>query len=114
MQSEHVAPIDYIMMGSDPICSTAGCTQYKHPSQAASYPMDYTVPNFGADSEMADFKSNLEKTEALLGKKFNPSKKEDPHPVDYKVPNFGVDQDIKDATSNISSAESDHGVWTPT
>jgi len=76
--------------------------------------MDYKVPNFGADSEIADHDSNLEKTEKLLGKKFSPSKKEDPHPVDYKVPNFGVDQDIRDATANISNAESDHGVWTPT
>jgi len=100
-------------MRSDPICSTAGCTQYTHPSQKAPYPIDYVVPNFGVDSEIADHDSNLKKTETLLGRKFNPKLKEDPHPTDYKVPNFGVDQDIKDATSNIANAESGLGAWNP-
>jgi hypothetical protein len=66
--------------------------------------MNYAVPNFGVDSEISSAASNLAKTEALLGKKFNPKAKDAPHPVDYKVPNFGVDQDIKDATSNIANA----------
>jgi hypothetical protein len=94
-----------IQIESDPICSTAGCSQYMHPSQPKPYPMDYVVPNFGVDKDIDDHNSNLAKTEALLGKKFNPKEKEASHPVDYKVPNFGVDQDIKDATSNIANAE---------
>lgn len=53
--------------------------------------MGYTVPNFGVDKDISDQASNLEKTEALLGKKFNPQPKEPSHPMDYKVPNFGVD-----------------------
>ena len=75
--------------------------------------MNYVVPNFGVDQEIIDHDTNLAKTEAELGKKFNPKLKDDPHPTDYKVPNFGVDQDIKDATSNIALAEEAHGVWTP-
>jgi hypothetical protein len=34
--------------------------------------MNYAVPNFGVDSEIADHTSNLAKTEALLGKKIQP------------------------------------------
>jgi hypothetical protein len=38
---------------SDPICNSAGCTQYKHPdSTEAKYPMDYGVPNFGMDRDV--------------------------------------------------------------
>jgi hypothetical protein len=34
---------------SDPICSSAGCTQYKHAKKKPAYPMNYGVPNFGID-----------------------------------------------------------------
>jgi hypothetical protein len=32
---------------SDPICSSAGCTEYEHPKKKKGYPMNYPVPNFG-------------------------------------------------------------------
>ena len=35
----------------DPICSSAGCTQYKHP-ETESWPKDYPVANFGVDHEI--------------------------------------------------------------
>jgi hypothetical protein len=38
-----------LKMESDPICSSAGCTQYPHPSKDRGYKIDYFVPNFGAD-----------------------------------------------------------------
>lgn len=38
---------------SDPICSSAGCDQYKHPAAPGGPPLDYFVPNFGADPEIA-------------------------------------------------------------
>ena len=34
---------------SDPICSSAGCTQYPHKKAALGYPIDYFVPHFGQD-----------------------------------------------------------------
>ena len=37
---------------SDPICSTAGCTQYLHPKDDDGYDKDYFVPNFGSDEEI--------------------------------------------------------------
>ena len=41
-----------MQLESDPICSSAGCTQYKQPEGPAEPPMDYFVPNFGTDKEM--------------------------------------------------------------
>jgi len=35
-----------LQLDSDPICSSAGCTQYKAP-EFKTHPMDYFVPNFG-------------------------------------------------------------------
>ena len=37
---------------SDPICSSAGCTQYEHPTKALGYKINYFVPHFGEDSDM--------------------------------------------------------------
>ena len=41
-----------IQMESDPICSSAGCTQYKQPEGPKPPPMDYFVPNFGMDHDI--------------------------------------------------------------
>lgn len=40
-----------INLKDDPICSSAGCTQYKHPA-FETFPMDYPVPDFGMDHEI--------------------------------------------------------------
>lgn len=49
------APTDAsnIQLTSDPICSSAGCTQYKAP-KVETHPMDYFVPNFGVDHHILD------------------------------------------------------------
>lgn len=44
---------------SDPICSSAGCTQYKHGGKGLGYDINYGVPNFGEDHEISDLKHNL-------------------------------------------------------
>jgi len=86
---------------SDPICNSAGCTQYKHPeSKEAKYDMDYPVPHFGMDRDIQGSLENLSVSEGLVGhhwvgidkKKYaNPAKK-----VDY---NFlaKLDGDIIDS-----------------
>jgi hypothetical protein len=103
-----------VQIGDDPICSSAGCTQYEHPKKKDGYPMNYPVPNFGVDQDMKDQEASLKQTEEKLNHKFVPKESADPHPMNYKVPNFGVDQDIKDATENISNAEEALGPWNPT
>lgn len=52
---------------SDPICSSAGCTQYNHPknSNATKIPRDYFVPNFGKDPDMVGTMNSLSIAEAL-------------------------------------------------
>lgn len=69
------------------------------------YPINYAVPSFGVDNDIADSLQNLQKTEKLLGHKLDlvaGGKRStgvdnfDNHPMNYKVPSFGVDQDILD------------------
>jgi len=42
-----------IDLQDDPICSSAGCTQYQHKKKKPEYPIDYPVPNFGGDHSIA-------------------------------------------------------------
>jgi len=49
---DHVWNIEAVQLGSDPICSSAGCTQYKHKAKPLGYPIDYFVPNFGQDHDI--------------------------------------------------------------
>jgi hypothetical protein len=37
---------------SDPICSSAGCTQYKHEDKKLPYPINYPVPSWGQDRDI--------------------------------------------------------------
>lgn len=48
-----------IDMQSDPICSSAGCTQYKQPEGKPDHPMDYFVPDFGVDHDIIASHSDL-------------------------------------------------------
>lgn len=62
---------------SDPICSSAGCTQYEHPSKPLGYKLDYFVPNFGADHDVVVSKKSATQAEAALGHTFTPQQDED-------------------------------------
>jgi len=50
---------------SDPICSSAGCDQYKHPKRDLGYKQDYFVPNFGRDHDINDGFDNLKVAEGV-------------------------------------------------
>jgi hypothetical protein len=50
---------------SDPICSSAGCTQYKHPDPPAGHPMDYPVPDFGVDHDIVSGFQSLAAAEKI-------------------------------------------------
>jgi len=50
---------------SDPICSSAGCDQYKHKTPALGYDIDYPVPNFGEDRDITDSKNSLSLVEGI-------------------------------------------------
>lgn len=59
-----------IQTSSDPICSSAGCTQYKHPGGKLGYDINYGVPHFGADIDINDSKASLALAEAQAGHKW--------------------------------------------
>merc|ERR1712146_414816 len=58
-------------MSSDPICSSAGCTQYKHKKKGLGYDIDYFVPHFGSDTEINESKASLVTAETMLGHKLD-------------------------------------------
>ena len=45
---------------SDPICSSAGCTQYPHPKKPLGYDINYPVPNFGGDPDIKTTARSIE------------------------------------------------------
>ena len=47
-----------MQLQSDPICSSAGCDQYKHPEKEDEPPRDYDVPDFGQDRDIMDSLEN--------------------------------------------------------
>jgi len=75
---------------SDPICSSAGCTQYKHP-EVKGHPMDYPVPDFGEDHDIKSSISNEKIASKIVGHDWKWEKAPDGPPKNYFVPDFGVD-----------------------
>ena len=74
-----VAAASAVKLTSDPICSSAGCTQYKHPDEFTgkiNYPIDYAVPNFGRDQDIEHSDANMKAAEEIHGK-WNPKWDED-------------------------------------
>ena len=59
-----------VNLESDPICNSAGCTQYLHANKKLPYPVDYPVPNFGQDGHIKDSFENLDLAEKQLGHKW--------------------------------------------
>lgn len=110
---------------NDPIGSSIGITQYPLPKSKLGYDVDYFVPNFGVDSEIANVASSLAETEKFMGEKFNlpdPDTQKPGYPTGYTVPNFGADSDIVNVKDAISQSEDklsykwsptqdDNGVW---
>lgn len=95
---------------SDPICSSAGCTQYKHKHKALGYDIDYFVPHFGADTEINESKESLVTAEKMLGHTFDfPNAKwKKPKAVKWvKVAPY--DEDVVDTQKNLADAEKQLG-----
>lgn len=95
---------------SDPICSSAGCTQYKHKKKSLGYDINYFVPHFGTDNEINESKASLATAEAMIGHKFD-----FPHPK-YKKPKAvkyvnaaPFDEDVVDTQKNLADSEAQLG-----
>lgn len=102
-------------MQSDPICSSAGCVQYKQPEGPAQHPMDYFVPNFGVDHDVLATESNEKLASAMVGHAWsfktpesfekNRNRAKD---VDYNF-NPTLDGDMTTSLSNMHNATQDAG-----
>lgn len=106
-----------INIESDPLCSTAGCTQYLHPAPQDSprFPppaaVDYAVPSFGKDPDMESTMNSLKiaedsvnhtlkmKTPESLAKYANPAKET---LYNYKP---ALDADVLSTNANIEASE---------
>jgi hypothetical protein len=62
---EDVQAAEDMRLGSDPICSSAGCTQFKHKATPLGYPIDYPVPSFGADPDVEANANSVSIAEAM-------------------------------------------------
>jgi len=109
---------DATLLQSDPICNSAGCTQYKFPEpagkKAAEYPMDYFVPNFGRDRDVINTFNSLRKAEQMRRHHWvvtdEDLKKKDDPPVEYNG-DPALDDDIIGTVYNMRQAESRLGKW---
>jgi len=64
-----------VQLESDPICNSAGCTQYKSPGKHP-HPMNYFVPDFGMDSDVGDSLKNMKEAEKGAGREVIVPKKD--------------------------------------
>lgn len=103
--------VKLLQLESDPICSSAGCTQYKHKSTPLGYPIDYPVPSFGADPDIEANHRSLSIAEAMHNHKLimgTPESKAKWHNVAKDTMyNFApdLDKDIVDTQSHLGIAE---------
>ena len=100
---------ELVQTNSDPICSSSGCDQYKHPDpKEEKWDMNYPVPHFGMDRDIQGGLINLKAAEGIVGHQWkgididkyaNPAKK-----TDY---NFApaLDGDIIDSKANLAATE---------
>merc|ERR1712023_612632 len=66
-------------MRSDPICGSGGCVKFKNPlEKPPAYPMNYKVPDFGVDEDIATSLKNsasLSNSADVSGEEFHVDKK---------------------------------------
>merc|ERR1712127_10515 len=97
---------------SDPICSSAGCNQYKHPKKDDGYDKDYPVVDLGIDRDIVAHNENLPIAEKIVGHHWNwilekpplnPAKKTK---YDYSP---ALEGDMIDAKTNLDLVENKMG-----
>lgn len=107
-------------MESDPITSSVGLTQYTHPAPKVTNlqpaDIDYPVPSFGADPDMAGTMDSIKIAEEQVKHKFvmgTAESKAKWHNVakdtlyDF---NMKLDADVITTNRNIAKAEDDIGI----
>jgi len=100
-----------VQLQSDPICSSAGCTQYKQPEGPPQHPMDYFVPNFGMDRDIKNTAEDEKVASALVGHAWSFKTPESwekwrnrAKDVDYNF-NMELSEEMKTSLHNMANAE---------
>merc|ERR1712195_80192 len=102
-----IAGSNAIRMRDDPICSSTGCNVNHYADEGASaHPVDYVVPDYGADPEIKATADHIHEAEHELEHTYAVKDFKVPAgpPSNYVVPNFGVDQDILSTAVSINAA----------
>mmetsp|Transcript_38174 Transcript_38174/g.58224 ORF Transcript_38174/g.58224 Transcript_38174/m.58224 type:complete len:139 (-) Transcript_38174:70-486(-) len=100
-----------VQLESDPVCSSAGCTQFKHKHLEPAYPVDYPVPNLGQDREIKTNLNSLKKAEDIVHHhwEFGTKDSKDKWHNVAKDTNYdftpGLDHDVKDSQANLANTE---------
>ena len=108
---------DLIQTTSDPICSSAGCTQYEWPKPPPGPPMDYPVPDFGQDHDIEDSLDNERLASKMIGHQWKfktaESKAKWHNKAKDTMYNFkpSLDSHIITSQKNLANAESKYGTW---
>ena len=99
-------------LGSDPICSSAGCTQYKHKKPKLGYEINYPVPNNGPDPDMVATMQNEALASKMVGHHWDfgtdESKAKWHNPAKDTDYNFApdLDHDMVSTAKHLGDAES--------
>lgn len=97
---------------SDPICHSAGCTQYLHPKPEPGHPVDYPVPNFGRDTDVITTFNSLDVAQKIRNHEWNYDgiKPKPEEPVLYHD-GEELDEDINHTHAHMAAAEAKLGAW---
>ena len=94
-----------IKLESDPICNSAGCTQFLHP-KTDDFKKNYFVPDFGVDKEILQNHNSLKIAEAQLHHEwdFPTGKYSKKGVVKYKM-DTPLDEDVLTTKKNLKETE---------
>ena len=92
-----------VTIKSDPICNSAGCTQYLHPKKD-DFKKNYFVPSFGRDHDINVNFNSLKVAEKQLGKWDFPTGAEKRKIIEYPT-DLPLDEDIIASEKNLKSSE---------
>ena len=111
---------DLVALQDDPMFSSLGYNTKHYKGEGedneppTDYPINYEVPNFGMDHDIALSLKNTAFVEKDLKHKWDVLKAPAaPHPTDYFVPNFGKDEEINTVNQSLAAAEKQvNATWT--
>ena len=98
-----IASASAVKLESDPICNSAGCTQYLHPKKD-DFKKNYFVPNFGRDHDINTNFNSLKVAEEQLGHHWEFPKGIKKEVVEYQT-DAPLDEDVITTQKNLASSE---------